>query len=415
MSSFQAPKRTPSQRNHLEKLVGQYARAHGLAAERTRRWLSTMALIGVLDSVRLDDAPRFLVKGGVSMEVRLGLRARTTKDVDLVFRGAGGELLDVLEVAFAHTYSNFSFRRKGESEPIRDTGGVRLAVQVSFAGREWQTLQLEIGPPEADEVELVPAAISLEDFKLGAPERVACLSLRYQVAQKLHAVTERPAERENLRFWDLLDLILLRALIEDLRPVRAACREIFAGRDTHAWPPDLDVPAAWAEPFARMAAELELDVDVEGAAEQVRGLIVAIEAAVPATVPAVGQTWRRADGTRVHVTEFRRETAVVNQTDPIARTVAVNAIDPAELADMVLIEDPAQPSWLVVVEGGFGGPAHRALETIGSIEGVGGTASPRRVSQAVTARVVAADDAAARQLARAVLPAGAEILSVSAA
>lgn len=32
--------------------------------------------------------PLFAVKGGVSMELRLGLRARTTKDFDAVFRGA---------------------------------------------------------------------------------------------------------------------------------------------------------------------------------------------------------------------------------------------------------------------------------------------------------------------------------------
>jgi hypothetical protein len=43
-------------------------------------------LIGALDRVRDDDEPRFLVKGGVSMELRLGLDARSTQDVDF-----GGE------------------------------------------------------------------------------------------------------------------------------------------------------------------------------------------------------------------------------------------------------------------------------------------------------------------------------------
>ena len=79
MSEFKPPRRTPSNRSHLERLVDQHARAHGLVADRTRRWLSMMALIGVLETVRLDDGPGFLVKGGVSIELRLGLRARTTK------------------------------------------------------------------------------------------------------------------------------------------------------------------------------------------------------------------------------------------------------------------------------------------------------------------------------------------------
>jgi hypothetical protein len=32
---------------------------------------------------------------------------------------------------------------------------------VSFGGREWQTLQLEIAKPEADEIELVPVAVGI--------------------------------------------------------------------------------------------------------------------------------------------------------------------------------------------------------------------------------------------------------------
>jgi hypothetical protein len=38
-------------------------------------------------------------------------------------------------------------------ENIRDTGSRRLEVQRSFGGPEWQTLQLEIAKPEADEIE----------------------------------------------------------------------------------------------------------------------------------------------------------------------------------------------------------------------------------------------------------------------
>lgn len=282
MSAFKPPRNPPSQRGHLERLIDQYARANGVAAERMRRWLSTMALVGTLETVTLDERPRFLIKGGVAIELRLGLRARTTKDVDVVFRGAAGELVDALEEAFERPYGSFSFRRKGEIERIRETDSWRLAVQVAFGGRDWQTLQLEVGPPEAEEFELVPVAISIEDFKLDGPRRVACLSLRYQVAQKLHAVTEQPQDRENLRFWDLMDLILLRALLQDLGPIREACVEIFAARATHAWPPQLRVPQGWVEPFARLAAEHSFPIDdVHAAGAEVRLLIASIDAASP--------------------------------------------------------------------------------------------------------------------------------------
>ncbi len=107
-----------------------------------------MALIGALDRVRADDGPRFLVKGGVSIELRLGLRVRATKDVDLVFRGDADEMLDALEEAFEQPYAGFALRRKGEVEHIRDTGSRRLEVQLGFGGRDWQSLQLEIAKPD---------------------------------------------------------------------------------------------------------------------------------------------------------------------------------------------------------------------------------------------------------------------------
>jgi hypothetical protein len=238
-----------------------------------------MALIGALDRVRADDGPRFLVKGGVSIELRLGLRVRATKDVDLVFRGDATEMLDALEEALDQPYAGFAFRRKGEVEDIRDTGSQRLEVQLSFGGRGWQTLQLEVAKPEAEEIELVPVAVGISDFGLDSPETVACLSLRYQIAQKLHAVTEQPSERPNLRFWDLIDLILLGALLDDdLRPVRDAAVSVFETRGTHAWPPELVVPEAWRAPYAASVVEIEagLPADVEEAAARVRQFIAAI-------------------------------------------------------------------------------------------------------------------------------------------
>jgi hypothetical protein len=281
-SEFKPPRRAPSRRGHLERLTGDYGRAHGIAHERARRWLSLVSFAGALDSVRADDGARFLIKGGASMELRLGMGARTTKDIDVVFRGAPREMLDALEEAFAQPYGSFSFRRKGPVEDIRETGSRRLFVQVSFADKDWQTLQIEVARPEATEAELVPVAIGIADFKLDGPQRVACLALRYQVAQKIHAVTEQPDGRANHRFWDLVDLQLQRELLgNDLARVREACLEIFAGRDLHPWPPELVVPDDWREPYAVVAGELDagLPLDVDSAANQVRGFIAAIDAA----------------------------------------------------------------------------------------------------------------------------------------
>lgn len=83
-AEFKPPRRVPTQRGHLERLVNDYGRAHGIAADRARRWLSIVSLAGTLEAVRAGGEPRFLIKGGTSMELRLGLGARVTKDVDIV-------------------------------------------------------------------------------------------------------------------------------------------------------------------------------------------------------------------------------------------------------------------------------------------------------------------------------------------
>jgi hypothetical protein len=92
-----------------------------------------MALLGAADRVSAGHGPRFLVKNGVSIELRLGLRVRATKDVDLVFRGTAGEMLEALEQAFEQPYAGFAFRRKGEVEDIRDIDQAAERVRALIA------------------------------------------------------------------------------------------------------------------------------------------------------------------------------------------------------------------------------------------------------------------------------------------
>jgi hypothetical protein len=180
--------------------------------------------------------------------------------------------------------------RQGPSRraaPLSDQGwsldGVALGIGRAQHPGCRQTLTVEIGRPEADESDLVLSAISLADFKLDSPERVTCLSLRYQIAQKIHAVTEEPADgRLNLRHWDLIDLILLRALLEeDLWHVREACIWTFEDRNTHNWPPTLKVPDAWSESYRFDVSQIKagLPEDVQAAAEAVAEFIAAIDVA----------------------------------------------------------------------------------------------------------------------------------------
>ena len=75
---------TPKQVERLEKTVGRAAREQGLDQERLRRWVSFLALCGVLESaVEKGVIDIYYLKGGVAMELRFAWAARTTKDFDL--------------------------------------------------------------------------------------------------------------------------------------------------------------------------------------------------------------------------------------------------------------------------------------------------------------------------------------------
>jgi hypothetical protein len=278
---FKEPKRPPTRRSHLERLVSAYARDNDIPQARVRHRISSLALIGALQRVQeTKTGPRFLIKGGVAMELRLGIEARATNDFDVVFRGPIRALLESLDEAFAEPYEGFEFRRAGEPEYIGETSTQRQDIKISFHGRGWQTLTVEAARPEGaggGDPEEVLAAISVGQFGIASPRRIAVMSVRYQIAQKLHAVTEQPSDRENTRYWDLIDLLLLRDLIADLPSIREACLEVFDNRETHSWPPELRVPSAWQQPYEIEAEKLKFTpIDVHDAAAEVRAFIVDI-------------------------------------------------------------------------------------------------------------------------------------------
>jgi hypothetical protein len=273
------PERAPTQKSHLEQLVTRYGKLTGVAPARVRRWLSVMVFLGALDRVRESD-PVFVLKGGVAMELRLGGKARATKDVDLIFFGDPESLGEDLDRALADAYSGFSFQR----HEIEQGGGGRFQrfdIKLLFQSRSWGTLRLEVAGPDSPAVDAESVqAISIDEFGLSGPETIFCLSLRYQIAQELHAVTERFPDRENERFRDLIDLIICGELVEDFGEVKEACRDVFAVRGTHSWPPELIVPGTWPEPYTALAEGMEFPIgEVEEAAAEVRRLIAAIDAA----------------------------------------------------------------------------------------------------------------------------------------
>jgi Nucleotidyl transferase AbiEii toxin, Type IV TA system len=278
-------RKQPHTASVLQAWVATAARQQDIVPLRLQRQISFMVISAILDRVRDENNdPLFIVKGGVAMELRLHLQARTSKDFDAVFRESFDQMLERLGEALDQPFGGFTLRR-GEPEPIGPAHSLRIDLKLSYKGRSWSTVQLEVSPSEgqlAREIDRV-AAFDLAPFGLEGPNDVPCVATRYQIAQKLHACTEVFDDGpENGRFRDLLDLLLLRGLVEDvaLAHVRGACVEVFDVRRKHSWPPQLTVPDSWAGPFERLAKESQFAItDVEDAAARVREMIAEIDAA----------------------------------------------------------------------------------------------------------------------------------------
>lgn len=244
-----------------------------------------MIVAAVLDQIRDENHdPIFVIKGGVAMELRLGLSARATKDFDACYRAGMTGMLTALDEVITEPLADFRISRT-EPREIGNTGALRIQIKLAYRTRSWGTVQLEVAAAEGhagQEIDRVPA-IPLSPFGLDGPSDIPCVAVRYQIAQKLHACTETfSGGPPNNRFRDLIDLIMLRDLISDdeLADVRAACIELFELRNRHTWPPTISIPTNWVEEYESLAQEMDFAIrDVHDAAAEVQAIIGEINTA----------------------------------------------------------------------------------------------------------------------------------------
>jgi hypothetical protein len=286
------PPRLPGDRSHLERLLDRWAREHpdGVAAIRLRRLIGVTAIIAMLDGLRDDDGNEQIgFKGGSALELRFGLRARASGDLDAAYRGALDDALDRTGAALQAGWSGFTGRLVRDQEITR--AGVeppprRVQVKLDYKGRPFVTIPFEIAAAEGrslESIEIIRPAVSLAPVQLPGLDAVPCLPLPYQIAQKLHACTEDVAgEIANQRVHDLHDLLLIEQLAvteEDLPAIKAACVEIFDGRAKHPWPPKVTIWSDWPTLWRRLAEDEGFDMSLEEACAEVEVFIAAIDAA----------------------------------------------------------------------------------------------------------------------------------------
>lgn len=248
----------------------------GVEAGRLRRHFVFERILA-----RLSSSSTWVLKGGFCLEVRFGLDARATRDLDLATterRRPSGPLdvQDVLDSALADDLGDgFTFDvalPRAISPDEAGNPGWRTTIAARVGGKQFETVRLDLVARHEEIVgatELLTVTPLLPEF---GTVRIQAVDVAQHAAEKIHAYARIYAyDRPSSRVKDLVDLVLL---VEAglLDPLRWGTRigHVFAVRDSGLPPPDLPTPpGSWNGPYRAAAAELGLAAATTASAHQV--------------------------------------------------------------------------------------------------------------------------------------------------
>jgi hypothetical protein len=240
-----------------------------------------------------DGAPMLLVKGGSSLELRRGIGdSRTSKDLDTVARHDIAEIHELLADAGEAGWEGFTAiftPPEAIDAPGLSVKPQRFVAKLSYHDQPFASVPVEVSAVEAGNAEGFDAVSSEALALVGVPVAVTvpCMTLPWQIAQKLHACTATLAEPKiNDRAHDLVDLQLLEMLLADaeLQQTRHACLAVFELRAEQSWPPLIRALPHWSVIYDRAREGLDhvdLADTVADAADRVQRFVTRIAQAGP--------------------------------------------------------------------------------------------------------------------------------------
>lgn len=251
----------------LENRLRSQSEEDDIPLDRLRRRVIFQRLVTRL--VRAEPG-RWVLKGGMAMEVRLGDAARLTKDIDLGLRDellGASELRDRLIDALSHDVDGdgFVFAVGPATRMAEDGAGEltwRLSVDGKLAGRRFAAIKLDVSPRphelEVTDTVMLPNALQFAGLETVGIEIV---DVHRHGAEKLHAMLKDFGDRDNSRVRDLVDIMLLSEHgLLSTPELAAAVTAVWAER-AGTPPPTFfpPLPASWPRPYERLAAEHDVD------------------------------------------------------------------------------------------------------------------------------------------------------------
>jgi len=230
-----------------------------------------------------------VVKGGTSMRLRLGPgNSRVTVDFDaarnIELDDYIKSLRSLLEVGWADFTGEVSIRKQGSPTGVPFEYIMQpIDVKLAYRRHPWCTVRLEVSHNEigdADTVEMRELPQKIKDIfaalNFPEPRPIPLMTIPFQIAQKLHGVTQRGSSRVR----DLIDLQLI-AESEDVDYVATAvvCRRLFKYRKMHTWPPKVVKAEDWDGIYANQRGELRVAATCDEAVAWANKLIERIDKA----------------------------------------------------------------------------------------------------------------------------------------
>jgi hypothetical protein len=250
-------------RRALEERLRQQSLGGGQSLTRLRKMVAFDRFLARL----ADKEPEaWIVKGGFAFQLRLGTRARTTKDIDVstTNRWTPEETIAHLRAVASLTLGDwfeFEVGEPAEAATGAPGQGLRFPIRCRLDGRQFENFHLDVGhgDPVLGAPDLLTAA-DLLAFAEIAPAKVRCYPLATQVAEKLHTYTRTYASGETSRARDLADILLAASLEKfSSATLTQAIEATFQARASHAVPREMpDPPRRISSSYRQLARELDL-------------------------------------------------------------------------------------------------------------------------------------------------------------
>lgn len=254
----------------LEQRLRSEAEARSVALMRLRKRVTFQRFLARLAAA----APgRWVLKGAFALDLRLGLRTRTTKDIDIARAdeepAATRDLMAAATIDLGEFFG-FDVRRTPRLDDAAGFHAVRYTVAAELAGRRFEQFPVDVALSETPTME--PESLKAPDalaFAEIAPPDLPVVAIEQHVAEKVHAYSGCYGARQegSSRTKDLVDLVLISDLAQlDAERLRHALRSTFEKRARQALPESLPPPPRqWARPYAEQAQEVGVPSELNAA------------------------------------------------------------------------------------------------------------------------------------------------------